>query len=71
MTDINILKERLESLVIFRSILNDAVIGKLLCSLENKSTADYAEAVGALYENGGNLSEYVLQKILEDENRYI
>lgn len=71
MTDISNIKNRLEGLVIFRSLLKDSVIGGLMNAIKEKSACAYAEAVCALYENGGDLSEYVLQKILEDENRYI
>lgn len=71
------------SLVIFRDLLKDKVFSlfiKLLDSIEYSNEDGiirefqmkrYSKFVNALYKNGGNFTEYVLNFILEDENFYI
>ncbi len=71
--DLNI---ALNSLVIFRNLLDDSVISKLsafLCCDDNTANqvALYSEFVSELYKNNSNLTDYVLNLVLEDENIYI
>lgn len=66
------LKLRLESLCIFRELLNDTVISSLLAYLENPTNSAYAEFVAALYkENGGNISEHIKEICENSENVYV
>lgn len=69
------LRIALKSLVIFRGLREDGVIKKLEELLrEDGDTAlkveRYAAFTEALYRAGGNLTEYVLGRVLEDENVY-
>jgi predicted AAA+ superfamily ATPase len=64
------------SLVIFRGLRKDAVISKLEALLREDGDAAsmverYAAFAEALYYAGGNLTEYVLGRALEDENVYV
>lgn len=66
----------IESLVIFENLRDDKVLkplSKLLRS-ENSDIKDkityYRDFVSELYSEGENLTEYVLQKVFEDENIY-
>ena len=67
---------KLHSLVIFRNILKDETISKLLslfdCDETNKNelTDKYCDFAESLLSHGGNLSQYILKLILEDENLY-
>lgn len=67
---------KLHSLVIFRNILNDETIKKLIalfdCDETNKNelTDKYCDFAQSLLSHGGNLSQYILKLILEDENLY-
>ena len=66
------LKERLQSLCIFRDLLDDPVIVALLTYLENPTRSEYAGFVAALYQaNGGNISEYVREICENSENVYV
>ena len=66
------LKIKLESLCIFRSLLNDSVISALCDYLESPSNSAYAEFVAVLYNaNGGNISEYVREICENSENVYV
>ena len=66
---------RLRGMVIFRRILEDAVLLNLTRLLESGSPHDgishYAAFVAALYEKGDNLSDYLLDLVLRDENLYM
>ena len=72
---------QLNSLAIFRNILKSPVISKLEKLLSNMSDSDgggfahsvdfYAEFVSELYQNTDNLSEYIFNLVLSDENFYI
>lgn len=72
------------SLVIFRNLCNDKVFSALRKMLNaayyytnedgiirEKQMKQYSRFVSELYRNGGNLTEYILNFILEDENFYI
>ncbi len=67
---------KLHSLVIFRNILKDETIKKLIalfdCDETNKNilTDKYCDFAESLLYHGGNLSQYILKLILEDENLY-
>ena len=67
---------KLHSLVIFRNILKDETIMKLIalfdCNEDSKNevTDKYCDFAQSLLANGGNLTRYLLNLILEDENIY-
>ena len=66
------LKDKLDTLCIFRELLKDSVISSLCTYLENPTSSAYAEFVSALYEaNGGNLSEYVRELCENSSNVYV
>lgn len=68
---------KLDSLVIFSNLRYDDVIselGGMLYNIENHSgnfIRKYADFTEQLYRHNVNLSEYILKKVLEDENFYI
>ncbi len=67
---------KLHSLVIFRKILQDETIKRLIslfdCDETNKNelTDKYCDFAESILANGGNLSQHILKLILEDENIY-
>jgi hypothetical protein len=69
----------LKTLVIFRSLLKDKVIGKFVTLLESIEKHEdtsvqlesYSNFVSELYKHSVNFTDYVLNKILEDENVYV
>lgn len=67
----------LKSLVVFRNILGKEVVSNLvkLLSSENKSTLEkieaYSDFTSSLFKRNTNLSKYLLDVVLEDENIYI
>ncbi len=67
---------KLHSLVIFRNILKDETIRKLIalfdCNEDSKNeiTDRYCDFAQSLLSHGGNLTKYLLNLILEDENIY-
>ena len=66
------LKEKLDTLCIFRELLSDAVISALRVYLENPTSSAYAGFVAALYNlGGGNLGEYVKELCWNSENVYV
>lgn len=66
------LKERLNTLCIFRELLDDAVISALRAYLESPAAPAYAAFVAALYNaNGGNLGEYVKELCWNSENAFV
>ena len=66
------LKEKLNTLCIFRELLKDSVICSLCAYMENPTSSAYAGFVSALYNaNGGNLGEYVKELCLNSENVYV
>ncbi len=67
---------KLSSLAVFRSLLGDPIIKRLVKLLDageqTKEKIDrYSAFAGELFGRGGNLSEYILKCVLEDENPYI
>ena len=79
MDKLNNLKNRLNSLVIFRNLLENPLIKKLnefLLTLHNNSEQSekidrYCAFVSELYSHGENLTEYVFKILSEDENSYV
>ena len=65
---------KLHALAIFRSILQDTVMQKLLALLDCSDKSDveqvslYADFTAELYSKNDNLTRYLLNLILEDEN---
>ena len=65
------LETRLDSLAVFRDLLDDSVVKALKRSLCEKTESSYADFVNALYRaNGGYLGAYVRELCLESENVY-
>lgn len=66
------LREKLESLCIFRDLLNDSVISALRDFLTHPTNSAYAEFVACLYEaNGGDLSAHIQELCENSENVYV
>lgn len=66
------LKNKLETLCVFRQLLSEPVISALCAYLDTPTTAAYAAFVAALYEvNGGNISEHVRQIVDNSSNVYV
>ncbi|MDO5123314.1 MAG: ATP-binding protein [Eubacteriales bacterium] len=66
------LREKLETLCIFRELLQDTVLSSLCAYLENPTNSAYAEFVAMLYNaNGGNLGEYIKELCSNCENVYV
>lgn len=67
----------LNSLAVFRNLLNDDVISALSALLELHAEGKsfdvniYSEFTSRLYRHNVNLSEYIFKKVCEDENFYI
>lgn len=65
----------LRSLAIFRGLRGDSVIRKLEKLLRAEGTTDqverYAEFAEALLGEGGNLTDHMLGRVLDDENIYV
>ncbi len=78
MTDIKLMLQKLDTLVIFRSIKKDAALAKLISTLEKLRAGDkdgalkeYCAFTAELYEEDTSLSQYMLRLVKEDENIYI
>lgn len=66
------LKEKLNTLCVFRELLKDSVISSLCAYMEKPTVSAYAEFVAALYgANGGNLGEHVKELCMGCENVYV
>ena len=66
------LKDKLDTLCIFRDFLKDPVISALCKFLDNPTSPAYAGFVAALYEaNGGDLSAYVKELCDNSSNIYV
>ncbi len=67
-----VLKEKLDTLCVFRELLNDSVISFLCAYMEKPTSSAYAEFVAVLYQvNGGNLGEYIKELCFNSENIYV
>ncbi|NLP48659.1 MAG: ATP-binding protein [Clostridiales bacterium] len=68
---------RLSCLVIFRNLLKNEVVAALLKMLEAKASCgrelmpSYARFLNLLLAENENLSEFITEKVFEDENAYI
>lgn len=62
------------SIAVFRNVTQDKTINdlwKLLSDNDEESIGDYGWFISELYAENINLSEYILKRVLEDENFYI
>lgn len=64
-------KVRLDSLAVFSDLKEDPVIRSFRTLLDTFSVSDYSSFVSALYQCGGDLSAYVRDIVLKDENFYV
>ncbi len=77
MTDLTQTALELRSLVLFRRLLEDSVILRYLTLLDAQDlpvpeqVSRYADFAAALFAHGTNLTEYVWQRITEDDNIYV
>ena len=78
MTDIKLMLQRLDTLVIFKGIKNDRTFSLLVSTMQDIERGDRAQAIrdycaftASLYEDSESLSLYLLRLVLEDENIYI
>lgn len=78
MTDIKTITEACRTPVIFRGLLDDPVIAGLIKTLgyieegdTEKAVTGYCSFVEGLYSETDDLTEYVLESVLESENLYI
>lgn len=76
MTTLETLDLSLRALVIFRRLADDPVISRLSAVLAGSKSAAaqvgaYASFVSALYAHGGDLTGYILDRVLADENIYV
>ena len=66
------LKNKLESLCVFRPLLKDSVVSALCTYLNSPTSSTYAEFVAALYEaNGGNITEHIRELCENSSNVYV
>ena len=66
------LKEKLNTLCIFRELLKAPVISSLCAYMENPTSSAYAEFVAVLYNQAnGNLGEYIKEICTNSENVYV
>lgn len=79
MKDFSGLRLRLQSLTIFRGLLDSTALGRFHSLLEfvdrngsrEGAVGHYAEFARELYRRGGNWTEYLLNAALEEENLYV
>lgn len=74
--DLNMLKNELSALSVFRSILFKKPIASLYSFLTaegniSEKLSAYADFVSSLSEHGGSFSEFLKKAVCEDENSYI
>lgn len=63
--------KQLDALVLFRGILDDPVIARLRAFFAKPDVSAYAAFAAELFAQKENLSEYLLERVLEDENFYM
>ncbi len=63
--------EGLQSLAVFRGILQNETISKLLILLKYPSAENYGSFVGSLYNHGDSLTDLIIETVTEDENPYL
>lgn len=77
MTDFSNTELNLRSLVIFRRLLSDDVFSKLSALLQaeglpaSEQVSRYADFAAALFAHGTSLTDYILMRIIEDDNIYV
>lgn len=77
MNTLEIINMNLHALVVFRHLADDPVLKRLskLLTCGEKSPVfqvkAYSSFVSALWREGGDLTEYIISRILEDENTYV
>jgi hypothetical protein len=62
---------KLVSLSVFRGILKDETVSRLLLLLAAPDISNYGEFVNSLYEHTDNLTSYLLDTVIEDENPFM
>ncbi len=77
-SELSRLNRRLNTLSIFRSILEDDVVGRLQALIDSIGTGSleeqlrrYGDFTGALFEAGGNITTYVRTFLQDDMNFYL
>ena len=77
MTELKSILKRVKALVIFRGLYSDAVFSSFVKAIDSsvsgdtdKAVSDYCEFASNLYEKGDDLTEYILNITLQDENIY-
>ncbi len=68
---INELAEELTALSVFRNVLKDDVVSKLVVMLDNPTPKSCGEFAAALYKHTDNLTEYIIGVVTSDENDYM
>lgn len=63
--------EKLQSLAVFRGILQEKTVAKLLKFLKGPSSDSYGDFVSGLYEHGASLTDFLIDVVTEDENVYM
>lgn len=71
MTDFSEYAARADSLVIFRRLMKNEAFSALRALLHNGHGSDYVRLCGALYAQGGNLTDVLTEAVLDDENEYL
>ena len=71
-SDLNILKLKIDSIAVFRGLLDDAVMSSLYNYLNNPTVSGYSKFVANLYKaNKGNLGKHINDICENDENVYV
>ena len=77
MNNLETINVNLHALVVFRHLLDDPVVKRLSALLSCGGETPvlqvkaYSSFVSALWREGGDLTAYVLSRVLEDENIYV
>lgn len=63
--------EKMQSLAVFRGILQEQTVAKLLNFLKEPSADSYGAFVSGLYLHGDSLTDFLIDVVTEDENVYM
>ena len=63
--------EKMQSLAVFRGILQEQTVAKLLKFLKEPSADSYGDFVSGLYLHGDSLTDFLIDVVTEDENVYM
>ncbi|MDE7289530.1 MAG: hypothetical protein K2N71_08550 [Oscillospiraceae bacterium] len=63
--------EKMQSLAVFRGILQEQTVAKLLNFLKEPSADSYGDFVSGLYLHGDSLTDFLIDVVTEDENIYM